>query len=131
MVFQDEYCEKCNEKYMNVIDKWCDPCQKKYLKMNFAKWTSGNEKIDNYIQEIQLKFGYTAMTFGSLFRWISYNDFYDIYVISKNDFNTLYSAIFELDSLYYNDNKKVLKKVILKCLHNSQYMIDEFLNEVT
>lgn len=115
---------------MNVIDKWCNPCQKTYLKMNFIKWTSGNEKIDNYIQEIQLKFG-NILLFGSLFRWISYNNFYDIKVISKNDFNTLYSAIFELDVLYYNDNRKALIKVILKCLHNSQYMIDEFLNEVT
>ncbi|UZO21113.1 uncharacterized protein OCT59_013514 [Rhizophagus irregularis] len=97
--------------------------------MNFIKWTSGNEKIDNYIQEIQLKFG-NILLFGSLFRWISYNNFYDIKVISKNDFNTLYSAIFELDVLYYNDNRKALIKVILKCLHNSQYMIDEFLNEV-
>jgi len=46
------YCEKCGAY---VSYKWCKPCRIDNLKGNFTNWTSGNEKIDNVIQEMQLK----------------------------------------------------------------------------
>ena len=48
-------CEKCGKRYTNVYSNWCKPCQIDNLKGNFTNWTSGNEKIDNFIQEMQLK----------------------------------------------------------------------------
>ncbi|GBC03670.1 hypothetical protein RclHR1_05250006 [Rhizophagus clarus] len=51
-------------------------------------------------------------------KWIPHNQFNDIKEIGKNGFSTVYSAIW--------DNKQVA----LKCLHNSQNFIYEFLNEV-
>ncbi len=52
MILQyQKYCEKCGESR-----GWCKPCQMNYLKENFTNnWTSGNERIDNFIQEMQLK----------------------------------------------------------------------------
>ena len=38
-----------------MYNKWCKPCQTDNLKENFTNWTSGNKKMDNFIQEMQLK----------------------------------------------------------------------------
>src|SRR3954452_8143894 len=67
-------CKKCGEKYTNVRRKWCNPCLIDNLKENFTKWTSGNEKIDNFIQEMQLKIDSRR---DIVFEWISYNQFSD------------------------------------------------------
>src|SRR2546430_11081192 len=73
MVLQDEFCNKCGEKYTIVNYKWCKPCQIDNLKGNFT--TSGNETIDNFIQEMQLKIDkYNDI----VFEWIPYNQFSDI-----------------------------------------------------
>ena len=40
-----------------------------YLKENFTYWTSENKKIDNFIQEMQLKTDYYVI------EWIPYNQF--------------------------------------------------------
>ena len=70
-----------------------------------------------------------------LFKWIPYNQFDNIVEIGKGDFATVYSAIWKDGPLNYNDYKaeysrKSDKKVALKCLHNSQNIFSEFLNEV-
>ena len=78
---------------------------------------SGNEKIDDFIQEMQLKISdYNDI----IFEWIPYNQFDEIKEIGKGGFATIYSAIW----------KK--KKVALKRLDNSQdfNLISELLNEV-
>ena len=70
-----------------------------------------------------------------VFEWISYNQFDNVEEIGKGDFATVYSAIWEDGPLDYNNNKKEYirnpdKKVSLKCMHNSQNITNEFLNEV-
>ena len=98
-------------------------------------WTSGNEKIDNFIQEMQLKINDSN---DIVFEWIPYDQFNDIKEINKGDFATVYSAEWKDGSLHYNSNKRKYtrqshyshKKVTLKYLHNSQNIINEFLNEV-
>src|SRR6266487_3496914 len=82
------FCRKHVEKYINVEYKWCKSCQINYLKENFTNWTSGNEKIDNLIQEIQLKVNdYKDI----IFEWIPYNQFDDsIKEIGKGGFSTVY-----------------------------------------
>ena len=132
MVLNDKcfemYCEKCGEKYAND-SKWCKPCQIKDLKEN---WTSGNEKIDNFIQEMQLKI---VDSNDTIVEWIPYNQLKNIKEISKSDSATLFSAVWTDGPLDYDlYNKKVIRKpdlkVSLKCLYNSQNNINEFLNEV-
>ena len=129
VVFKGEYCEKCGEKY---IDEQCKPCQISYLKQNFSNWTSENEKIDNFIREMQLKFNnYDVL----IFEWIPYNQLNSIKEISKNDFSYLVATWKDGPLYRYNDyNKKWIrepyKDVVLKYLPNSQSITEEFLNEV-
>src|SRR4051794_27253545 len=127
------YCKKCGEVYTNLEYKWCKPCQKENLKGNFTNWTSGNEKIDELIQEIQLKIN---KDYSIVVEWIPYNQFSNIKEIGRGGFATVYSVIWKDGQLEYDkDTEKYAKsspncKVALKCLHNSQNITNEFLNEV-
>ena len=126
-------CKKCGEEYTDTFWEWCKPCQIDNLKGNFTNWTSGNEKIDNFIQEMQLKIDHPQ---DIVFEWILYNQFSDIKEIGKNSFATVYSAIWKDGQLTHDRNtekyiKSSLNKIVaLKCLHNSQNITSEFLNEV-
>src|SRR5215213_4978297 len=121
-------CKKCGRKYTGLL--WCKQCQIDNLKGNFTNWTSGNEKIDNFIQEMQLKINkYSEI----VFEWIPYNQFSDIKEIGRGGFATVYSAIWKDGRLKWDKEKYARKlnyKVALKCLHNSQNITIEFLNEV-
>src|ERR1700748_263851 len=106
MVLQDGFCKKCGEKYTNIKYEWCKPCQIDNLKENFTNWTSGNEKIDNFIQEMQLKINHQ---WDIIFEWIPYNQFSDIKVISRSGYAKVYSAIWKDGPLNYDkyeDTKK-------------------------
>src|SRR4051812_18637242 len=132
MVLQDGFCSKCGDQYTNISQHWCKTCQIDNLKGNFTNWTSGNEKIDELIQEMQLKI---ERSWNIVFEWIPYNQFSDIKEIGRGDFATVYSAIWKDGQLIYDkDNEKYTRKsnqkVALKCLHYSQNIINEFLNEV-
>ncbi|PKK57517.1 hypothetical protein RhiirC2_797877 [Rhizophagus irregularis] len=113
MLLQDEYCENCGKEYTKTFCKWCKPCQISNLNKNFTNWTSKNEKIDKFIQEMQLKI----------------DD-------SKNDLFTIYSAIWKNGQLNYDENKRIYKRnlknqneiVTLKSF-NSLNITEEFFNE--
>ena len=139
-----ESCRKCGEEYTDTYWNWCKPCQIDNLKGNFTNWTSGNKSIDNFIQEMQLKIDCPT---DLVFEWVPYNQFSDLKEIGKGGFATVYSAIWKDGPLNYDDDKKEYwkdghdddkkeylrsqdKKVALKCLHNSQNITNEFLNEV-
>ncbi|GBC38134.2 kinase-like domain-containing protein [Rhizophagus irregularis DAOM 181602=DAOM 197198] len=133
IVHQDgSYCKDCAGAFTNISDKWCKPCQISVLKKNFANWTSGNEKIDEIIQEGQLK----IKTYSDrIIEWISYDKFKNINEIGKDDFAELYSAIWKDGTLYYNSGKVGLikipdNKVMLKRFYNSRDITNEFFNEV-
>src|SRR3954447_23148533 len=124
-------CETCGEVYISEYAKWCKPCQINNFKNKFTDWTSGDEKIDEFIQEMQLK---PDKQDDIIFEWISYNQFSGIKEIGKSDFATVYSAIWKDGPFYYDeDNKEYTRKsdrgVALRCLHNSQN-INKCLNEV-
>jgi hypothetical protein len=123
------YCIKCNKEY--TYSKWCKPCLVNYLKGNFTNWTSKNEKIDNFIQERQLKIN---DPYDLVFEWISYNQFLDIKEVDRDDFSIIYSAKWKDGPLYWNKiNEEYIrqpnKKISLKYLHKLQN-IDEFLYKV-
>src|SRR3954453_3667315 len=125
-------CKNCGEEYTNISRHWCKPCQIENLKGNFTNWTSGNEKIDELIQEMQLKID---GQWDIVFEWIPYNQFSNIKEIGRGGFATVYSAIWKDGQLKYDKSnteytRNSNKKVALKCLHNSQNITNEFLNEV-
>jgi hypothetical protein len=99
IVLENSYCKDCGEIYAYKRNKWCKQCQINNLKQNFANWTSGNEKVDNYIQETQLKI-YT--TNNIIVEWIPYNQFNNIKNIDKDSFSAVYSAIWKDGSLKYS-----------------------------
>jgi hypothetical protein len=109
-----EYCKICE------YSKWCKLCLLNYLKTN---WTSGNEKIDDFIQEMQLKINGPNDT---ILEWIPYNQCIDI---EETSFTKTYLAIWKDGPLYYKNNKRDQnKKVALK--YSQSTTIDEFLNKV-
>ena len=82
-----------------------------------------------------------------VFEWIPYNQLGDIKEISKGDFATIHSAIWKngplhcsiiinynwrinKNSIRFEYARKSDKKVVLKCLYNSQNITNEFLDEV-
>jgi hypothetical protein len=98
-----------------------------------TSWLSGNEKIVNFIQEIQLKI---ESHYDIVFEWIPYNQFYNIKETGKNGFMTVYSAIWKDGPLYYDKKhyckymRDLNKKVALKCLHNLQNPVVPLIDEV-
>jgi hypothetical protein len=151
MVLQDkDYCILCNNIYANESYKWCKKCETNKLKKNFINWTSGNEKIDSFIQERQLEIN---KPWDIVFEWIPYSQFDIIKEIGKYDHITILSAKWKDGPLKYNANIRKYKRVPnelirLNCLSFSQELlffdkilllfkdyitqntINEFLNEV-
>ena len=125
------YCEECGDEYANI---WCELCQIDKLKKNFTILTSRNEKIDNFIQEMQLKIDHSD---SAIVEWIPYDQFNTIKEINKDGFTTLFSAIWKNGSLSYDKYKTIYKrdlsnqnqKVFLRC-YNLQNVTDKFFNEV-
>ncbi|GBC01078.1 hypothetical protein RclHR1_04060006 [Rhizophagus clarus] len=136
MLSQDDSehrCDKCNEIYTDVPNKWCKPCNINFFKNNFTNWTSGNDTIDDFIQEKQL--GIDKYD-DRILEWIPYSQFVDVKEIGKDSYSnaTIYSALWNDGLLRYNSDKKESKgnpniKVALKCLNGSQNIIYEVLDE--
>jgi hypothetical protein len=108
---------------------------KKIIAENFANWTSGNEIIDNFIQEKQLKYGDIEDESDdgeAVFEWIPYNELIDIKEIENNWF---IKAKLKNGSLHYNKYKmdwirRPYETVVLKFLYDLQNVTDEFKNKV-
>ncbi|CAB5388864.1 unnamed protein product [Rhizophagus irregularis] len=125
----DIICESCNTIYSNIGYKWCKQCGINNLKENFINWTSGNEEVDNFIQKMQLK----IESFDDIIvEWIPYNQFNNVKKTNKDNFAT---AISWKDGLleYNKEERKHIRisntEVSLKCLNNSQSVINEISNE--
>ena len=129
MIIEDGYCKSCGEIYTDIKYKFCKPCLINNLKANFANWTSEDEKIDSFIQEMQLKIdSYEDI----IIEWVPYNQFDNIKELIKSDFTTVYLATWidgPLEYVDYEWKRTPNKKVALKCLNNSQ-SINEFLKKV-
>jgi len=80
-------CSDCNQP-KNFIT-WCQNCSSKRFKQEFSKWTSGNEQIDKFIQDTQLK----ARNIDEIIEWIPYNRLRNIQYLAKGGFSTFYKAI--------------------------------------
>ena len=123
-------CPECNKPYTGY--KWCNQCNAKRFQQDFPNWTSGNNYIDNFIQETQLD----AQNKREVLEWIPYNRLTNIKYLAKGGFSTVYKAIW-LDGYisYWNYDKKQWSRwsndsVVIKSLNNSSNINEEFLNEV-
>ncbi|RHZ79751.1 hypothetical protein Glove_141g72 [Diversispora epigaea] len=81
-----EICPECNQ--YNVY-RWCKPCNSKHFQNGFNNWTSGNDKIDKFIQDAQLNANYWL----EVIEWIPYDRFKDVKQIGKGGFGTIHYAM--------------------------------------
>ncbi|CAB4412449.1 unnamed protein product [Rhizophagus irregularis] len=122
-------CEKCGDTYTFVENRWCKPCQIDNIKKNLTNWTSGNEIIDNLIQEKNKKIDKPN---DIIFEWIPYNQLNDIKEIN----NVLYLAIWKDGPLYYCHHKKEYvrksknEKVIIFSLYDLSIITNEFYDKI-
>ena len=118
-------CKEC--KRIKSGYKWCGFC---IFQSNFKNWTSGNQVIDEFIQKTQLK----AIWYNELIEWIEYDRFENVKYLAKGGFGSVYKADWKdgfIRSIEKNQlNRHGKTQVALKCLHNSQDITTEFLNEV-
>ncbi|RHZ77889.1 hypothetical protein Glove_169g33 [Diversispora epigaea] len=79
-------CPECNQ--IITISRWCKPCNLKHFQNDFNNWTSGNDKIDKFIQDAQLN----ANKYSQVIEWIPYDRFEDVKQIGKGGFGTIHYA---------------------------------------
>ncbi|GBC05806.1 hypothetical protein RclHR1_06430007 [Rhizophagus clarus] len=129
---------KCNICHGQLINKyWCKECRTKYFLERFPTWTSGNEELDNFIQESQLN----AREEHGYFRWFNHDIFENIRLIGGNKgFSEVYYATIKQDewTMMSYDRFFVSKHldapdsnipgvVALKRIINSGRMVKEFM----
>jgi hypothetical protein len=115
------YCKKCGNKHDSRYEEWCKPCQINQLKNDLS---SGNVKIDNFIQE--------KLKLNIAFEWIPYNEFIKIKEIDRE--TGFATAILKDGPLTYISKKGMVRKsyikVGLRYLHNSPDITCKFSDEV-
>lgn len=112
------------------------------LKKNSKNWTSGNEIIDKFINDVRLK----AISISGVIEWIDFDKFENIEYLAEGGFSKVYRATWINE--FFDKTKKrhdgddddddddsffhscVNKQVVLKSLHNSKNITKDFLNEI-
>ena|SRR5436190_2086117 len=127
-------CPECNKP--KTFYSWCNQCNAKRFQQEFPNWTSGNNYIDNFIQETQLN----AKSLFEVLEWIPYNRLTNIKYLAKGGFSTVYNARWldgYIESCYYDEKQWTRYNyygegypVVIKSLNNSSNINEEFLNEV-
>ncbi|EXX53899.1 polo kinase CDC5 [Rhizophagus irregularis DAOM 197198w] len=111
-------CENCNQECLATT--YCEYCVRNYLIVKFSNWTSGNNDIDNLIQECQMK----TVAPDLIPEWIPYNSLKNIKYLTKGGFSEIYTATWingrydEWDSIKQQLKRFEKQKVVLKKLEN-------------
>ncbi|GET02192.1 kinase-like domain-containing protein [Rhizophagus clarus] len=79
-------CGECNEP--GTGEYWCQSCNAKRFKDNLKNWTSGNEIIDEFMQQSQLN----AVHHTKYFEWIPFENFRNVTHTSSDGYGNFYSA---------------------------------------
>jgi hypothetical protein len=123
-------CENCHEECLATL--YCEHCVRNYLKTNFSNWTSGNNDIDNLIQQCQME----TLRPDKIIEWIPYNNFTDIEYLTKGGCSEIYTASW-IDGSYneWDSEEKKLKRygehsIILKKLENVESANRSWFEEV-
>jgi hypothetical protein len=125
---------------MVVLDNICEQCIcvccSIHFQQNFKNWTSGNNKIDKFIQSTQLS-SHDDHQIPKALEWIPYNRLYDIKYFAKSEFGNEYRANW-IDGCInkWDDYNLNLKRdepnmfVTLKILNNPKNISSKFINNV-
>ena len=79
-------CENCKLECLATL--YCEHCVRNYLKAHFSNWTSGNNDVDDLIQECQMK----TLDPSMIVEWIPYNDLQNIKYLTSGGFSEIYVA---------------------------------------
>ncbi|UZO13053.1 uncharacterized protein OCT59_004559 [Rhizophagus irregularis] len=129
---KDFYYKYSTEEHESLIDKLITD---KELKERYKKYgLCGNCKQPNthyeWCRPSQLK----ASSDNKIIEWIEYDKFEDVEYLAKGGFGTVFKAVWKDGPWKINRSGQLERegetKVALKCLHNSQDITAEFLNEV-
>nr|CAG8494035.1 10583_t:CDS:2 [Entrophospora candida] len=117
-----------NDQIENDDWKWEEGLR---LIEEFGNWTSGNDKLDNFIQQTQLE----NPDQDYHLKWIPFENFSEVKFLEKGGFSTVFSAIWldKTDQVWCEYKKKFIEKplvVALKSLKNSQDLSEDFLDEI-
>ncbi|CAB4442367.1 unnamed protein product [Rhizophagus irregularis] len=121
MIVLNDKCKKCN----------C-VCNSIHFQQNFVNWTSGNDNIDEFIQNTQLSAHYNTQ---EVLEWIPYDRLYNII---KGRFGKIYKADWidgnisswnYINQSWKRENQNII--VILKKLDNPKNITLEFMDEIS
>ena len=126
-------CENCQDECLATL--YCEHCVRNYLKANFSNWTSGNDDIDNLIQECQME----ALEPCRIVEWIPYNNLQNIKYLTEGGCSKIYTADWIVGGYEEWDSKKQqlirefeskTQSVILKRLENVESANQSWFEEV-
>ena len=123
-------CENCNDECLATL--YCEHCVRNYLKAKFSNWTSGNNDVDNLIQQCQME----TIAPNRIVEWIPYNNLQNIKYLTKGGCSEIYIADW-IDGGYdeWDNEAKQLKslgsiKVVLKNLKNKLFLLTNLLQKM-
>ncbi|CAG8670042.1 4311_t:CDS:2, partial [Scutellospora calospora] len=110
-------CKTCGR---SLSDKaWCKTCEGQKLQKSFGDWTSGNQSIDEFIKNSQIK----PHNKESYLLWIPFANLSHLKYMANGGFSAVYHALWD------NVENNYLIDVVLKRLHNGCTSDPTFLNE--
>jgi hypothetical protein len=123
-------CENCHNECLATL--YCEHCIRNYLKSKFSNWTSGNNEIDNLIQQCQME----TISPDKIIEWIPYDKLQNITYLTKGGCSEIYTANW-IDGRYeeWDLKEKKLKRfgehnVALKRLENVESANRRWFDEV-
>src|SRR2546430_2460611 len=78
-------CDECGQI---DTDYWCRPCYSNRFRREFNNWTSGDKKVDEFIQQCQLN----ATRPEDMLEWVPYERFEDVEYLAEGGFGIVYKA---------------------------------------
>ena len=123
-------CNKC--KLIRYSDRFCEGCISLQLQSLFTTWTSGNNIIDDFIQQCQM----ASSLPGYILEWIPFEQFEKVRKLTEGGFSSIYTATWTRGMIVdYNENKKEFsyfsdQYVVLKSLNDSSNPGKGFFDEV-
>jgi len=123
-------CNKC--KLTKYSDRFCEGCISLQLQSLFTTWTSGNNIVDNFIQQCQMK---SSLPYYIL-EWIPFEQFIKVTKLTEGGFSSIFTATWTRGRIVdYDENKKEFsyfgdQLVVLKSLNDSSNPGKSFFDEV-
>src|SRR5215213_4252129 len=94
-------CSRC--KLTRYSDRFCEGCISLQLQSLFTTWTSGNNIVDNFIQQCQMK----SSLPNYILEWIPFEQFVKVTKLTEGGFSSIYKATWTRGNIVdYDENEK-------------------------